>query len=71
MSKPRSSLALEAARTSQRQKDGATLQKEFADGGWKLLDDMRTNDHFEGVFSSLCDRLAGNEKLFKFAGKSG
>ena len=42
MSKRRSSLALEAARISRRQKDDAILQKEFSDGGWKLLDDSRT-----------------------------
>ena len=48
MLKRRSSIDLEAACTSRRQKDGATLQKEFVDDGWKLLDDMRTNDHFKG-----------------------
>ena len=51
MLKLRSSLDLEAACTSRRQKYGATLQKEFADGGWKLLDDMRTNDHFKGFLA--------------------
>ena len=33
--------------------------------------ETRMNDHFGNIFSSLGDRFAGDEKLFKFPGKSG
>ena len=34
-------------------------------------DETRINNHLASIFVSLGDRFAGDEKLFKFAGKSG
>jgi hypothetical protein len=35
------------------------------------IDELRINDNLRKIFSSLGDRFAGDEKLFKFAGLSG
>ena len=38
---------------------------------FNTMDETWINDYLQEVFSSLSDQLAGDEKLYKFAGKSG
>ena len=42
MAKRKTTLALEAVKTTIRRKDPASLMKEFEDDGWEILDDSQT-----------------------------